>query len=117
MGEIRVKVRLTNTFDEMLANRGKLGKRKVRSYEADAVADQAGAGGYRVGDQEGGDGGAGVRADLAQAVGRHEPDRLVGTREGGDEGRDDLGRMMVDPPERGRCFNPHAGVRVISGEG
>jgi clan AA aspartic protease len=39
MGEIRVKVRLTNTFDEMLANRGKLGKRKVRSYEADAVVD------------------------------------------------------------------------------
>ena len=39
MGEIRVKVRLTNTFDEMLSNRGKLGRKKIRSYESDAVVD------------------------------------------------------------------------------
>ena len=39
MGEIKVRVRLSNTFDEMLRRRGKLGKRKVRTYEADAVVD------------------------------------------------------------------------------
>jgi clan AA aspartic protease len=39
VGEIKVRVRLSNTFDEMLQRRGKLGKRKVRSIETDAVVD------------------------------------------------------------------------------
>jgi clan AA aspartic protease len=39
MGEIRVKARLTNVLDEMLARRGQLAKNEVRSYDADAVVD------------------------------------------------------------------------------
>jgi clan AA aspartic protease len=39
MGEIRVKARLTNVYDETLARHGQLDKSKVRSYEADAVVD------------------------------------------------------------------------------
>ena len=39
MGEIRVRVKLTNALDEGLARAGKLPKKKVRTYEADAVVD------------------------------------------------------------------------------
>lgn len=39
MGEIRVKVRLTNAMDESLARRGRLPEKEVRVYEADAMVD------------------------------------------------------------------------------
>lgn len=39
MGEIRVKVRLTNAADEALNRARKLAKKKVRTYEAEAVVD------------------------------------------------------------------------------
>ncbi len=39
MGEIRVKVRIANQFDEMQARRGMIPWDEVRSYEADAVVD------------------------------------------------------------------------------
>lgn len=39
MGEIRVKVRLTNAWDEALAHRGQLADNQVRSLEADAMID------------------------------------------------------------------------------
>lgn len=39
MGEVRVKVTLTNAFDEGLARRGQLPPDKVRSYLADALVD------------------------------------------------------------------------------
>jgi clan AA aspartic protease len=39
MGEVRVKVLLTNVADEALARHGYLGKENVRSYEADAMVD------------------------------------------------------------------------------
>lgn len=39
MGEIRVRVILTNAFDDALLRRKKLKKDKVRRYEADAVVD------------------------------------------------------------------------------
>ena len=39
MGEVRVKVRLTNASDEALARRGQLPGDQVRSYEADALVD------------------------------------------------------------------------------
>ena len=39
MGEIRVKVRLTNAMDEALARRGQLAPEKVRSTEVDAMVD------------------------------------------------------------------------------
>ena len=39
MGEIRVKVLLTNSVDEALHRRKKLKKSAVRSYEADAMVD------------------------------------------------------------------------------
>lgn len=39
MGEVRVKVKLTNAFDESLARRGQLKKEEIRSYEADALVD------------------------------------------------------------------------------
>src|SRR5215216_592268 len=39
MGEIRVKVKITNAIDEELARTGKLPKDQVRTYEADAVVD------------------------------------------------------------------------------
>src|SRR5580658_5368603 len=39
MGEIRVKVLLTNSLDEALNRRKKLKKSAVRSYEADALVD------------------------------------------------------------------------------
>lgn len=39
MGEVRVKVKLTNAFDEGLARRGKLSKDEIRRYEADALVD------------------------------------------------------------------------------
>lgn len=39
MGEIRVKVKLTNASDEALNRARKLAKKKVRIYEADAVVD------------------------------------------------------------------------------
>ena len=39
MGEVRVKVKLTNTLDRALARRGKIGKDEIRSYEADALID------------------------------------------------------------------------------
>jgi clan AA aspartic protease len=39
MGEIRVKVRLTNALDEMLARRGKLAPDQVRRRDLDALVD------------------------------------------------------------------------------
>lgn len=39
MGEVRVKVKLTNPFDETLAAMGKIDASTVRSYEADALVD------------------------------------------------------------------------------
>jgi clan AA aspartic protease len=39
MGEVRVKVRLTNAVDEALVRRGLLSADKVRHYEADALVD------------------------------------------------------------------------------
>lgn len=39
MGEVRVKARLTNAFDESLFRRGMLTSDQVRSYEADALVD------------------------------------------------------------------------------
>ena len=39
MGEIRVKVKLTNSFDEMRLRRGEILEREVRKYDADAVVD------------------------------------------------------------------------------
>jgi clan AA aspartic protease len=39
MGEVRVKVRLTNAVDEALVRRGLLAADKVRFYEADALVD------------------------------------------------------------------------------
>lgn len=39
MGEIRARVKLTNSVDESLARRGQLPVEKIRSYEADALVD------------------------------------------------------------------------------
>jgi clan AA aspartic protease len=39
MGEIRVRVKITNAVDEELARAGKLPKDQIRTYEADAVVD------------------------------------------------------------------------------
>jgi clan AA aspartic protease len=39
MGEVRVKVKLTNAIDEALVRRGMLKPEQVRSYEADALVD------------------------------------------------------------------------------
>jgi clan AA aspartic protease len=39
MGEIRIKVTLTNALDEMLARRGKLPPEQVRRRELDALVD------------------------------------------------------------------------------
>ncbi len=39
MGEVRVKVKLTNAFDESLERRGKISKKEIRTYEADALVD------------------------------------------------------------------------------
>lgn len=39
MGEVRVKVKLTNGGDEVLVRRGLLTADKVRAYEADALVD------------------------------------------------------------------------------
>ena len=39
MGEVRVKVKLTNAGDEILVRRGLLSADKIRSYEAEALVD------------------------------------------------------------------------------
>jgi predicted aspartyl protease len=39
MGEVRVKVKLTNALDTMLAQRGQLPADQVRVYEAEALVD------------------------------------------------------------------------------
>jgi len=39
MGEVRVKVRITNATDQALARRGKMKPEEVRFYEADAMVD------------------------------------------------------------------------------
>jgi hypothetical protein len=39
MGEIRVKVKLTNALDDELFQQGKLAEKKVRRYTANAVVD------------------------------------------------------------------------------
>lgn len=39
MGEVRVKVKLTNTLDRALARRGKIRTDEIRTYEADALVD------------------------------------------------------------------------------
>jgi len=39
MGEVRVKVLLTNALDRALARRGKIETSEIRSYEADALVD------------------------------------------------------------------------------
>ncbi len=39
MGEIRVKVIITNAVDEALARRGQIDVKDVRTYEADAMVD------------------------------------------------------------------------------
>lgn len=39
MGEVRVKVLLTNTLDRALARRGQIDSAAIRTYEADALID------------------------------------------------------------------------------
>lgn len=39
MGEVRTKVKLTNTLDKALARRGTIEKGEIRTYEADALID------------------------------------------------------------------------------
>lgn len=39
MGEVRVKVTLTNALDRALERRGKISSEEIRSYEADALID------------------------------------------------------------------------------
>lgn len=39
MGEVRVKIKLTNASDEALVRRGKLKPEQVQTYEADALVD------------------------------------------------------------------------------
>ena len=39
MGEVRVKVKLTNAIDEAMARRGQINKEEIRSYETDALVD------------------------------------------------------------------------------
>jgi hypothetical protein len=39
MGEIRIKVKITNAVDDELARSGQLAPDKVRTYEADAMVD------------------------------------------------------------------------------
>ena len=39
MGEVRVKVKLTNALDRALARRGKIKDSEIRTYEADALID------------------------------------------------------------------------------
>lgn len=39
MGEVRVKVKITNATDQALARRGKIPVEEVRFYEADAMVD------------------------------------------------------------------------------
>ena len=39
MGEVRAKLKLTNSIDEALARRGKLAADQVRTYQADALVD------------------------------------------------------------------------------
>jgi len=39
MGEVRVRARLTNAFDEVLLRRGMLPPEEVRTYETDALVD------------------------------------------------------------------------------
>ncbi len=39
MGEVRVKVKLTNALDRALARRGKISENEIRTYEADALVD------------------------------------------------------------------------------
>jgi len=39
MGEVRVKVKITNSTDQALARRGKMKPEEVRFYEADAMVD------------------------------------------------------------------------------
>ena len=39
MGEVRVKVKLTNSYDESRRQRGEISKDEVRRYEADALVD------------------------------------------------------------------------------
>ncbi|MGI8670064.1 MAG: clan AA aspartic protease [Aridibacter sp.] len=39
MGEVRVKVKLINSLDRALARRGKIDKKDIRTYEADALID------------------------------------------------------------------------------
>lgn len=39
MGEVRVKVKLTNSFDESAARRGQIRQDEIRMYEADALVD------------------------------------------------------------------------------
>ncbi len=39
MGEVRVKVKLTNSYDESRRQRGEISKDEVRRYEADALID------------------------------------------------------------------------------
>lgn len=39
MGEVRVKVKITNSTDQALARRGKIEQSEVRFYEADAMVD------------------------------------------------------------------------------
>lgn len=43
IGEVRVKVKLTNAGDEVLVRRGLLTADKIRSYEADALVDTGSA--------------------------------------------------------------------------
>ncbi len=39
MGEVRIKVKITNSTDQALARRGKMKPEEVRFYEADAMVD------------------------------------------------------------------------------
>ena len=39
MGEVRVKVKLTNSYDESRFQRGEIAKEEIRRYEADALID------------------------------------------------------------------------------
>lgn len=40
MGEVRVKTKLINAFDEKLARKGQISPEQIRTYEADALVDR-----------------------------------------------------------------------------
>ena len=103
MGAVRVKVKITNGGDEMLARTGQLRPEDVRSYEGMALADTGAVNNV-------------IPASVAKALGLPALDRVnVKYADGRSESVDEVGPIMLHLLDR-RTIGDVLGEEILIGQ-